>query len=696
LYHLAGKRYGLGLVKYNILLCDRHLKTDNANSEIVSPWLRINDYFDNVYVVNLKNQVENRLKVSHHLNEYGLNFQLFAAVNGYQGVPLKTYDEYKARELGSMVRYSSFNQKEIERGKPFIESAGAVGYIFTHIKILKDAKEKGYKRILILEDDVILSHNLRENLDEFIQAIPNNWKVLQLGAAQYNWASVEEGLALRDGYYHPRRLDTCGSFAIAFDASVYDDLIEAESALEAPFDHLPLGEIYEKYLGKCFVAFPNIVTPCVAESSIRGGRCQVTHGKKMKWQIDSFDYPLGKPTIALLISSKESLKYFSSFSSKIEQPFVPNLFIKSEDGFRALHNPEIMSYPYNQVNEISSLCLLPKHDYYAEVSDLGVVTESDIINFLEYKNFLLVNNISCLKDIDIQEINGVKGRVSVLIPTYKRPANLKHALTSVAQQEYDDIEIIVVCDNGQTSEYNEETKIIVEEIQKTFSSVIIKLIFHKYNRNGAAARNTGFINSSGEFICLLDDDDMYLPGRLSESISVLQSTSKKIGGVYCGFLGWNSPENNLKRYIEGNLTLEILQLDYKKHYLHTNTATYKREAYVNLNGFDEFYRRHQDLEFNLRFFEMYEMKAVRQALVRLNPEPSDISNKVFNNNMFELKNKFLKQFDKTIDSYGEDVSKAIYEKHWEEVIRYIDDPSIFGKTSRDIHKNGLRFIERTI
>jgi hypothetical protein len=71
----------------------------------------------------------------------------------------------------------------------------------------------------------------------------------------------------------------------------------------------------------------------------------------------------------------------------------------------------------------------------------------------------------------------------------------------------------------------------------------------------------------------------------------------------------------LKRYIEGNLTLEILQLDYKKHYLHTNTATYKREAYVNLNGFDESYRRHQDLEFNLRFFEMYEMKAVRQALV---------------------------------------------------------------------------------
>ena len=180
--------------------------------------------------------------------------------------------------------------------------------------------------------------------------------------------------------------------------------------------------------------------------------------------------------------------------------------------------------------------------------------------------------------------------VSIIIPTYKRPTNLLNALTSVAEQDYLNKEIIVVNDTGAGSEYNSEISNVIQQVRGAYPLVDIKFIEHNENRNGAAARNTGLLVSTGEYICFLDDDDIYLQGRLSESIAKLANQPSHVGAVYCGFLGWNSPKNDLNRYAEGDLTKEILLLEYLKHYVHTNTVTYRRSAVLALNGFDESYQ----------------------------------------------------------------------------------------------------------
>ena len=265
----------------------------------------------------------------------------------------------------------------------------------------------------------------------------------------------------------------------------------------------------------------------------------------------------------------------------------------------------------------------------------------------------------------------VKGKVSVVVPTYKRPTNLQTAITSILEQDYYDYEILIINDNGEESPYNEETDAVIESLKLRDPMGRIRYIKHKENRNGAAARNTGILRARGEFISFLDDDDMYLPNRLSDCVKRLEDSNNRYGAAYCGFLGWNSPKNNEERYKEGDLSKELLLLDYMKHYLHTNTATYKNDAVFSLNGFDESYRRHQDLEFNLRFFELYETLATKTSGVRLNPAPSDISNKVFDISMLRLKEKFLGQFKSTIERFNE--SDEIYVKHWDEVVRYVSD-----------------------
>lgn len=683
----AAAIYGEKSFDYNIKLCKQRLSKPKAGT-ISSNKSFVNEYFDHVYLVNLPQHTERRLKSAVQLRQVGIEFELFTAINGYVGAPREAYDAYLRRGLGKLKRYAQYNEQEIRRGKPFIESPGAVGYIYTYLSILQDAKAKGYKRFLILEDDVILCRNFDSRLRSFVSKISQDWKILQLGASQYGWESVNEADAEAAGYYYPRRLDTCGSFAIAFDHSVIDDVIAAESAFDAPFDHLPMGEIYERHLKKNFVAYPNLVMPDVTESSIRGKRCQFSHAARMKWAIDDFDYPLRKPSIAVFLTDPKNAKYISAFSKTREFPLDLRVYCYSEDGPRPVHDFNSISGTSGTTHPVPDKLSFPPIDFCSTTTPDISISDRDLVTYVEHELGLKSGLQSPLGRLDYTLSSAVTGRVSVIIPTYKRPDNLRNALVSVVTQDYQDLEVIVVNDNGWGSEFSAETRRIVEETQQEYPARSISLIEHNINRNGAAARNTGFFRSTGEYICFLDDDDIYLQGRVSRVVERLRSTPKKIGAAYCGFLGWNSSSNDLSRYAEGDLSLEILQLDYKKHYLHTNTATYKREAILAINGFDESYRRHQDLEFNLRFFDKFEILAIKETLVRLNPVPSAISNKIFNRSMLDLKIKFLKQFDHKISSFGEKTASEIYSKHWREVVRYISDKESFLNEYVADYKNG--------
>jgi len=684
-YEALALKLGSSCFQVNIDLCKKRL--GNAVGKTISVDC-LKKYFEHVYVVNLEHHVGKRLKIANQLQRAGVSFELFRAVNGYVNEPRAFYESYIKKPLGSLIRYPEWNDREVRRGSHFIESPGAVGYIHTYLKILNDAKAKGFKNFLILEDDVILSNDFSAKLEKFMLGVSPDWKVLKLGASQYGWGSVDLEAASINGHYYPKQLDTCGSFAIAVDCSIIDELIEAESFFEAPFDHLPLGEIYNRYYGKCYVAYPNIIMPDVGDSAIRGERCQYTHSKRMKWQIENYQYPHPRPSVAVILTSPINLKYYSSFSNHASIAVELRLYYESSDGLRPLHNVSMMRSDYKAEMTLVGRYTLPKADFYLTLGEREILTESDIYSYLEFAFGLQSKNVTPLKPIDVTSPLVMHGRVSVVIPTFKRPKNLKNALISVLEQDYRDIEVLVVSDNGQNSPFNSETQLLISELKHVYPSRNLKLIEHTQNRNGAAARNTAIMQSTGEYICFLDDDDIYLPGRISKSINALQESTGVDGAVYCGFLGWNSPDNDINRYKSGDLTLEILMLDYKKHYLHTNTATYKREAVLAINGFDESYRRHQDLEFNLRFFELYNIETVKQSGVILNPEPSEVSNKVFNFDMLDLKVKFLRQFEHVFKQQDCNIINQIYEKHWVEAVKYINNKDEFNSEIKSRISNG--------
>lgn len=115
-------------------------------------------------------------------------------------------------------------------------------------------------------------------------------------------------------------------------------------------------------------------------------------------------------------------------------------------------------------------------------------------------------------------------RVSVIIPTYNRPEYLRQAVASVLAQTFPDLEVIVV-DDGSGGE--------TAAMMAAFSDPRVQYIYQE-NAGRSAARNRGMAAARGEFIALLDDDDLYLPHKLAVQVAFLDShpdTGLVVGGA---------------------------------------------------------------------------------------------------------------------------------------------------------------------
>lgn len=102
--------------------------------------------------------------------------------------------------------------------------------------------------------------------------------------------------------------------------------------------------------------------------------------------------------------------------------------------------------------------------------------------------------------------------VSVAIPAHNAEATVAEAIESVLAQTYRPIEVIVV-DDGST----DGTWDVLQRFGERIRAV------HQENQGIAAARNAGLRAAQGEFIALMDADDVCLPERIALQVACLQA-----------------------------------------------------------------------------------------------------------------------------------------------------------------------------
>src|SRR5215831_7401321 len=102
-------------------------------------------------------------------------------------------------------------------------------------------------------------------------------------------------------------------------------------------------------------------------------------------------------------------------------------------------------------------------------------------------------------------------RASILINNYNYAHYLRQAIDSALRQDYLNIEVVVV-DDGSTDNSR--------EIILSYGHRIVPVF--QQNGGQGSTFNTGFRSSTGDLICFLDADDVFLPGKVSSLVAEYQ------------------------------------------------------------------------------------------------------------------------------------------------------------------------------
>ena len=185
----------------------------------------------------------------------------------------------------------------------------------------------------------------------------------------------------------------------------------------------------------------------------------------------------------------------------------------------------------------------------------------------------------------------MKGKlVSIIIPTYNGEKFIEKTLCAVIEQDYEDLEIIVV-DDVSTDNTVKTVRNILEESGRNF-----QLIQRTVNGHQSAARNTGLYAAKGEYVIFVDHDDLVEKNFVSALYKEIEDKNADL--VFCGFelfhpiekkitysmlfekpLG--SPEEHLRAWTKSKLELwSIWNYIFNKSFLIRNKIKFPEDLYI--------------------------------------------------------------------------------------------------------------------
>lgn len=202
-------------------------------------------------------------------------------------------------------------------------------------------------------------------------------------------------------------------------------------------------------------------------------------------------------------------------------------------------------------------------------------------------------------------------KFSVVISVYNKEDHIAGTLQSVLNQIYSDFEIIIVNDASTDTS---------ERVIQTFQDERIKCINLPNNKGAAAARNIGIKESCGQFIALLDGDDLWNTVYLSEIIALINHFPKhyvfatalikehQTGSEKCIYK-INNPENKIF------LDLDFFENSYKEAILHSSSTVVHQSVFKNIGAYDATIKSGQDTDLWIRIGLEYRIAFSTKPLV---------------------------------------------------------------------------------
>ncbi|MBQ6909223.1 MAG: type I 3-dehydroquinate dehydratase, partial [Synergistaceae bacterium] len=131
----------------------------------------------------------------------------------------------------------------------------------------------------------------------------------------------------------------------------------------------------------------------------------------------------------------------------------------------------------------------------------------------------VINLINASAKYHAENLNDLK-LLSVIIPAYNTAKFLNKCVASIAEQTYQNIEIVIV-NNGST----DSTPEICEELKAKYNNRIFKIINLNPNQGINFARRAGFEAASGDYVTTIDSDDYIDLSAYEKAIKVLEENN---------------------------------------------------------------------------------------------------------------------------------------------------------------------------
>lgn len=198
--------------------------------------------------------------------------------------------------------------------------------------------------------------------------------------------------------------------------------------------------------------------------------------------------------------------------------------------------------------------------------------------------------------------------VSVLMPVYNTERYVAQAVKSILTQTFTDFELIII-DDGSIDRS-------LEIMQKYAAKDKRIRLANRENRGISRTRNELLAEAEGEFIALMDSDDVALPERLTRQVEFLRSRPDVlcVGSAY-QFI--DEKGNLLLNCFEPESSAEIQQgllAGYANKMLQPSVMI-RRDSLVEIGSYDETTLA-EDLDMFLRLGEVGELANLKELLMK--------------------------------------------------------------------------------
>ena len=261
------------IVKNKIIKNKNIVFYENSDINLIDEYYKyseINYIFDKIYILNLERRNIKRERMIKIMKKYNIKYEI---VYGEDNKDFINQNEYKTDVFNNNINIGEYCCSK------------------SMIKILNDAKKNKFKKILIFEDDILLSKDFEKNIIEILQnkdIKKNRWKLLFLGSSD-KIENIDKKVNKNNTNCQIYKVNNkiSGAFAIGISMDIADQIIIEAKKYISPFDLNPLRKIITNY--DCYCIYPNLVIADVTESDIRDNNKNSNWEKRCNWDYSNYN-----------------------------------------------------------------------------------------------------------------------------------------------------------------------------------------------------------------------------------------------------------------------------------------------------------------------------------------------------------------------------------------------------------------------